>query len=83
MDKLQEELESSQDLLKGSQQPHIYLVTRVKEQKTQLKELRAKVANLQKDLAALATEKSVLIETKNQMAADLERLLNHREVSHL
>ncbi len=77
---LQEELDSSKELLKGSQQPYGYLVGRVKDLMRQLKESRLGVATLEKEMAAMAREKAALVETKNQMASDLERLLNHREV---
>lgn len=80
---LEQELEASRDLVRGSQQPHGYLLGKVKEQQTQLQSSRERVARLERNLASLATEKAALMETKNQMASDLERLLNHREVLSL
>lgn len=80
---LKEEMACCQELLESSQQPHGYLMSRVKEQKAQLQASREKVSKLEAELASVKREKSILIETKNQLAADLERLLNHREVCKL
>ncbi len=42
--------------------------------------MRESLAALQRELGAVREEKARLIDTKNDMAADLERLLSHREV---
>lgn len=80
--RLQQELEEEQQLLRSSQQPQGYLVSRVEQQREELERHKALVCKLEGELESVRREKAVLIETKNQMAADLERLLNHREVSH-
>ena len=77
---LSEELSQDKELLENAQQPYNYLVKRIKEQKALLVKKQRQVAELQGDLEAMKKERCVLMETKNQMAADLERLLNHREV---
>lgn len=79
--RLSQELATGQELLDSSQQPHGYLLTRLKQQKEELDRYKAKVSKLKSELSVMGREKAVLMETKNQMAADLERLLNHREVS--
>ena len=66
--------------MKGSQQPHDYLVGRVKEQQVMLQESKDKVVKLEKKVTSLEAEHSLMKQTKNKMAMDLERLLNHREV---
>lgn len=77
---LKEELAQSQKLLQCSQQPHGYLISRLGEQREELLTHKARVSQLEEELASVRKEKAVLVETKNQMAADLERLLNHKEV---
>ena len=79
--KLNAELAHGREMLQGVQQPHGYLMSRVKEQRAELERHKARVCTLEGELEAMQREKGVLVETKNQMAADLERLLNHREVS--
>lgn len=78
---LREEVSHSHELLKSSQQPYGYLTSRLKEQQDKLRESRKRVRRLEEELALSREEKSRLVETKNQMAADLERLLSHKEVS--
>ena len=45
-----------------------------------IKELRGKLKWLEAELAKSREERARLVEVKNQMSADLEKLLNHREV---
>lgn len=77
---LAQELSQDKELLGNFEQPYSYLVSRVKEQKALLVQSKNRVADLEAELGALRKERLALIETKNLMAADLERLLNHREV---
>lgn len=77
---LSQELCRDKELLGNFEQPYNYLVSRVKDQKALLVQSNSKVTKLEADLETLRKERSALIETRNQMAADLERLLNHREV---
>ncbi len=80
---LKGELATSRELVESSQQPSGYLMKRVMEQSSQLQQGKERIAQLEGQLASVKREKSLLVETKNQMAADLERLLNHREVHSL
>ena len=75
------ELEAGRELLRNSQQPSSYLMSRVQEQSSQLQKSKERITELEAQLSSLKKDKALLVETKNQMAADLERLLNHREVS--
>ena len=77
---LAQELSQDKELLGNFEQPYNYLVSRVKEQKALLVQSKNRVTELVAELEAMKKERSALIETKNFMAADLERLLNHREV---
>ena len=77
---LTEELTSGRKLLEGAQQPYTYLVSRIKEQKELLDKSKQRISQLEEEVNLTRREKAALIEAKNQMAADLERLLNHREV---
>lgn len=77
---LMEELTSGRKLLEGAQQPYTYLVSRIKEQKELLLKSKQRLSHLEEEMEVTRREKAALVEAKNQMAADLERLLNHREV---
>lgn len=77
---LTEELASGRTLLEGAQQPYTYLVSRIKEQKELHLKSKQRLSQLEEEMEVTKREKAALVEAKNQMAADLERLLNHREV---
>nr|DBA33044.1 TPA: hypothetical protein GDO54_000779 [Pyxicephalus adspersus] len=66
-------------LLGHVHQPYQYLIESVRQRDTQIDTLKDQIAKLEKDVSNLNTEKSGLLRVKNQMAADLEKLLNHRE----
>ncbi|KAH0508209.1 Progesterone-induced-blocking factor 1 [Microtus ochrogaster] len=67
-------------LLNQTQQPYRYLIESVRQRDSKIDSLVKCTAQLEKDISNLNKEKSALLQTKNQMALDLEQLLNHREV---
>uniref|UniRef100_A0A3B4BKZ8 Uncharacterized protein n=1 Tax=Periophthalmus magnuspinnatus TaxID=409849 RepID=A0A3B4BKZ8_9GOBI len=75
-----QELLAANQLLQQTQQPYSYLIETVKQREAQISTLKERVALLEDDVNSLRREKSTLQQVKNNMAADLERLLNHREV---
>ncbi|KAM5181426.1 progesterone-induced-blocking factor 1 [Mantella aurantiaca] len=73
------ELDRTNSLLGHVHQPYQYLIESVRQRDTQIDMLKDQISKLEKDVSHLNTEKSGLLRVKNQMAADLEKLLNHRE----
>lgn len=73
------ELDRTNSLLGQVHQPYQYLIESVRQRDTQIDMLKNQISKLEKDVSNLNTEKSGLLRVKNQMAADLEKLLNHRE----
>ncbi|KAK7166160.1 hypothetical protein R3I93_006055 [Phoxinus phoxinus] len=76
---ISEELEAANQLLQQAQQPHSYLIETVRQRDTQIHTLKDRLTRLEEEVSALRKEKNALLQVKNNMAADLERLLNHRE----
>ncbi|XP_061767675.1 progesterone-induced-blocking factor 1 isoform X3 [Nerophis ophidion] len=76
---ISEELSAAQQLLEQTQQPYSYLIETVRLKDGQIDTLKQRVASLEEDVSALKKERTALLQVKNNMAADLERLLNHRE----
>ncbi|XP_057187374.1 progesterone-induced-blocking factor 1 [Triplophysa rosa] len=76
---ISEELEAANKLLQLAQQPHSYLIETVRQRDTQIHALKERLARIEEEVRALRKEKTALLQVKNNMAADLERLLNHRE----
>ncbi|CAL1577649.1 unnamed protein product [Knipowitschia caucasica] len=74
-----EELLAANQLLQQTQQPYSYLIETVKLREARICTLKQRVASLEDNVNSLRREKSTLQQVKNNMAADLERLLNHRE----
>ena len=68
-------------LLSATHQPQSYIVKSLREKERRVKELQAKVREVEAQLNQSVEERAKLVETKNQMALDLEKLLSHREVS--
>uniref|UniRef100_A0A673I1E9 Progesterone immunomodulatory binding factor 1 n=1 Tax=Sinocyclocheilus rhinocerous TaxID=307959 RepID=A0A673I1E9_9TELE len=77
---ISEELEAANQLLQQAQQPHSYLIETVRQRDTQIQTLKERLTRLEEEVSALRKEKITLLQVKNNMAADLERLLNHREL---
>ncbi|XP_048090404.1 progesterone-induced-blocking factor 1 isoform X1 [Alosa alosa] len=78
-DKVTKELEAANQLLEQAQQPYSYLIETVKQRDGQIQKLKERVSSLEEESSALKKERTNLLQVKNNMAADLERLLNHRE----
>lgn len=76
---LSQELDRANSLLNQTQQPYRYLIESVRQRDSKIDSLTKCTAQLEKDISNLNKEKSALLQTKNQMALDLEQLLNHRE----
>lgn len=76
---ISQELEKANSLMNQVQQPYRYLIESVQQRDSQILLQKEHIAQLEKDIGLLNKEKTALLSVKNQMAADLERLLNHRE----
>lgn len=76
---LSQELDRANSLLNQAQQPYRYLIESVRQRDLKIDSLKECIAQLEKDVSNLNKEKSALLQMKNQMALDLEQLLNHRE----
>ncbi|XP_067418883.1 progesterone-induced-blocking factor 1 [Emydura macquarii macquarii] len=76
---ISQELHRANSLLSQVQQPYKYLIESVQQRDSQIHLQKEHIAQLEKDVSLLNKEKTALLRIKNQMAADLERLLNHRE----
>ncbi|XP_004680156.1 PREDICTED: progesterone-induced-blocking factor 1 isoform X1 [Condylura cristata] len=76
---LSQELDRANSLLNQTQQPYRYLIESVRQRDTKIDSLKENITQLEKDVSNLNKEKSALLQMKNQMALDLEQLLNHRE----
>uniref|UniRef100_A0A8C2UDS5 Progesterone immunomodulatory binding factor 1 n=1 Tax=Coturnix japonica TaxID=93934 RepID=A0A8C2UDS5_COTJA len=76
---ISQELDRANSLLSQVQQPYKYLIGTVQQRDSQISVQKEHIAELEKDVSLLNKEKTALLRVKNQMAADLERLLNHRE----
>ncbi|XP_007447162.1 PREDICTED: progesterone-induced-blocking factor 1 [Lipotes vexillifer] len=76
---LSQELDRANSLLNQTQQPYRYLIESVRQRDSKIDSLKECITQLEKDISNLHKEKSALQHMKNQMALDLEQLLNHRE----
>ncbi|KAI4889464.1 hypothetical protein NFI96_011637, partial [Prochilodus magdalenae] len=78
-EQITEELQTANQLLQQSQQPQSYLIETVRQRDTHIQSLKEHLSQLEEEVSMLKKEKSALLQVKNNMAADLERLLSHRE----
>ncbi|XP_078258403.1 progesterone-induced-blocking factor 1 [Rhinoraja longicauda] len=78
-DELTQELANAKSLLGQAQQPYSYLIETVHQRDGQIQRYKQQVSQLENEVCQLKKEKAALLRMKNQMAADLERLLNQRE----
>lgn len=76
---ISEELLATNQLLQQTQQPYSYLIETVRQKDAQISILKERVTSLEGDVSSLRKERTALEQVKNNMAADLERLLNHQE----
>ncbi|XP_029458880.1 progesterone-induced-blocking factor 1 isoform X2 [Rhinatrema bivittatum] len=76
---LLQELDRANALLNQAQQPYRYLIESVRQRDLEIQALNENISQLESNVSHLNKEKTALLRVKNQMAADLERLLNHRE----
>ncbi|XP_072850830.2 progesterone-induced-blocking factor 1 isoform X1 [Pogona vitticeps] len=76
---ISQERDRVNSLLNQVQQPYRYLIESVQQRDSQIHLQKEHTAQLEKDISLLKKEKTDLLRVKNQMAADLEKLLNQRE----
>ncbi|KAF3708112.1 Progesterone-induced-blocking factor 1 [Channa argus] len=76
---ISEELFAANQLLRQTQQPYSYLIETVRQRDVQISTLKELITSLEDDVSSLRKERTALQQVKDNMAADLERLLNHRE----
>ncbi|XP_054885770.1 progesterone-induced-blocking factor 1 [Poeciliopsis prolifica] len=76
---MSQELSAANQLLQQTQQPYSFLIETVREKDAAISALREHVSSLEDDVSSLRKERNALQQVKNDMAADLERLLNNRE----
>ncbi|XP_053563903.1 progesterone-induced-blocking factor 1 [Bombina bombina] len=77
--KISLELEKANSLLNQVQQPYQYLIESIRQRDSQIDSLKDQNSQLEQDVSHLNKERTSLLRAKNQMAADLEKLLTHRE----
>nr|XP_058960451.1 progesterone-induced-blocking factor 1-like [Pocillopora verrucosa] len=78
-DLLGKELSKATSLLNEAQQPYNYLIESIRARDTQNQTLTEQLTLMEAEIGKLKTEKEDLVKTRNQLSADLERLLNQRE----
>ncbi|XP_059826429.1 progesterone-induced-blocking factor 1 isoform X2 [Hypanus sabinus] len=78
-DELSQELANAKSLLGQAQQPYSYLIETVQQRDAQIQTYKQQISQLEDEICQLKKEKTALLRLKNQMSADLERLLNQRE----
>ncbi|CAH1778272.1 unnamed protein product [Owenia fusiformis] len=76
---LSEEVKNLNEVLDEAQQPYNYLVGSIRSRDSQLQQKTSHISSLEEDVRRLEKERIELTKSKNQMAADLERLLNQKE----
>ncbi|XP_016523465.1 progesterone-induced-blocking factor 1 isoform X3 [Poecilia formosa] len=77
---MSQELSAANQLLQQTQQPYSFLIDTVREKDAAIRALRERVSSLEDDVSSLRKERNALQQVKNDMAADLERLLNNKEL---
>lgn len=76
---ISEQLLAANQLLQQTQQPYSYLIETVRQRDAQISILKERVTSLEGNVSSLRKERTALEQVRNNMAADLERLLNHQE----
>ncbi|XP_032409293.1 progesterone-induced-blocking factor 1 [Xiphophorus hellerii] len=76
---MSQELSAANQLLQQTQQPYSFLIETVREKDAAISTLRERVSSLEDDVSSLRKERNALQQVKNDILADLERLLNNRE----
>lgn len=77
------QLSKSQDLLKLSQQPYHYLLEGMRARDEQIGAQAKAMEDMEGRLAVMKEERVRLVKERNEAAADLEKLLAHKEVCSL
>uniref|UniRef100_A0A8C4PYM4 Progesterone immunomodulatory binding factor 1 n=1 Tax=Eptatretus burgeri TaxID=7764 RepID=A0A8C4PYM4_EPTBU len=82
LDTVNKELNTVNGLLASARQPHAFLIERARERENENLALRKRLTDTEEHLGRCQNEKAALQRSKDDMAADLERLLNqHEEVA--
>ncbi|XP_064636325.1 progesterone-induced-blocking factor 1-like [Lineus longissimus] len=76
---LGDELKNTNNILDQAQQPYNYLIESIRVRDTQVQQQKKHIDTLEEDVRHLDKDKAESMRVRNQMAADLERLLNQRE----
>ncbi|XP_071951587.1 progesterone-induced-blocking factor 1-like [Antedon mediterranea] len=79
MSQLGDELSNATSLLDQAQQPYHYLIESIHTRDSQISKHSQHISLLEKDIQSLKQERNEINRTKNQLSADLERLLNQRQ----
>lgn len=72
---------AQENLLEQSKQPYSYLIETIRVRDRELVGREDEITSLQREVATLKTERQKMVNVKNQMSLDLEKLLCHREVT--
>ncbi|KAM9845820.1 progesterone-induced-blocking factor 1-like [Aulostomus maculatus] len=79
MGQVSEELQTANQLLQQTKQPHSYLVESVRKRDRQINSLKGRISSLDAEVGSLRKERTALQQEKKIMAADLETLLKQGE----
>ncbi|XP_029112819.1 progesterone-induced-blocking factor 1 isoform X2 [Scleropages formosus] len=79
VEQMAEELKVANELLQQAQQPYSYLIDTVRLRDAQIGAQKERISELEDTVRTLKKEMATLHQVKNNMAADLEKLLSHRE----
>ncbi|XP_039601271.1 progesterone-induced-blocking factor 1 [Polypterus senegalus] len=78
-DQVSRELEEVNRLLNQTQQPYSYLIEAIRHRDSQINSQKERLTLMGEEISTLKKERVALERIKNNMAADLERLLNNHE----
>ena len=74
------QLSKSRNLVRLAQQPYHYLLEGMQARDGQIQAQKKALEELEKKVASYQEERKALVQQKNELSADLEKLLAHREV---
>ncbi|XP_033100257.1 progesterone-induced-blocking factor 1-like [Anneissia japonica] len=79
LSQLGNELSNATSLLDQAQQPYHYLIESIRTRDSQIDKHSEHISILEDDIRSLKQERNEINRTKNQLSADMERLLNQRQ----
>ena len=74
------QLSKARNLVKLTQQPYHYLLEGMQARDGQIQAQKKALEELEKKVASYQEERKALVQQKNELSADLEKLLAHKEV---